>query len=612
MQNAAPAPSRFFLARALAPRLQSNGRWVAINAATRGVFAIPGKDVESKLLSSLADPTSGSDTQVRRAEEILGIVRGQRDRREHGYDAWYRQLTYDYPFLDYAAHDAMSLDDDTMAGYGPQPDPAISPDGSDIEDSYPRAVLDAVRATLEFVGRREGKFGPIRYRVVPSGGARHPTTVALTSSSTADRMTWFDPASEDFVTRANSGPHRLAIGLPETAIALVIASDVRPAMWRYRDVRAFRPVLIDAGHVVRHLELELAARGWATAWKSAADLIEVAGTYAAVLGTVIASPAPLSGTQSGPAASRAPQLRGHLLTSPFVTLSSDGNGLWIRQHDTATTLRITGAGARVVAYATPSSRGDRPNSFMQIVESNGAHPDEVEALAAAGVLIEPELAREQWRLSWEWSRHDWFPSLIAHLEARRSEPDLRFTTAVAPIPPTVTDLRYVARRRRTRRSFGTAPLPIDLVEDLIELLKAAPCRVFLSSTRLLVSGRPGLYELDRGSVMRKTDPLDLSTISRIAIGQPWIGEAELVAFLLPQGGAHLEVAEWERAIIDLGRIAQSAAILVAAHLGDVGMFQTPALVDAELSAALGVAVPDGAYLLAWGSGGVTALGRRHG
>lgn len=197
--------------------------------------------------------------------------------------AGYCLATADHPFLDMSEGvSARVRDAQIMAGYI-QSDayPSVFLDlPHDEEVSLEDAAdlgIDEIRnsAICKLSAIVSGSFGVRRHQApyydpvsgyhqvelvkksIPSGGSRHPTELFLEvySSPILSTGIWH------FNTRRNA-LHRLHERIQFTPpasgadwiIGVCIASVVRRAMFRYRDPRSFRAVLVDVGHAEAQLE----------------------------------------------------------------------------------------------------------------------------------------------------------------------------------------------------------------------------------------------------------------------------------------------------------------------------------------------------------------------
>jgi SagB-type dehydrogenase family enzyme len=200
----------------------------------------------------------------------------------------YHEATRDYPFIQMNEPGAFKRDAERMDGYGdeaPAP-PVYQRAGNGEAVELPR--LGSGESPDEWLGRltaddrlgREGLgllldvcFGE-RGRItiaggstcllksVPSGGARHPTEVFLALfdlPGIAAGVYHYD-VEHHRLELVRDGQHRdsfaratldlFAKSQTPPAAALVFTSRVERSMWRYRDPRSFRAILVDVGHCV--------------------------------------------------------------------------------------------------------------------------------------------------------------------------------------------------------------------------------------------------------------------------------------------------------------------------------------------------------------------------
>ena len=230
----------------------------------------------------------------------------------------YHAATRDYPFLQMDERDAFARDGARMEGYrseDPQPTPyqqrgggvvvelprlaeGESPDerlaGMSADD---RRGLPGVGLLLDVCFGERGLLtvaggGTCLLKSIPSGGARHPTEIFLAAFELEGvpagvyhydvehhrlalvRAGWqreaFAHATLDLFAKYDAPP----------AAALVFTSLVERAMWRYRDPRSFRAILVDVGHAVmafRHVSRMLGFRAYALQKMRDSEVAELVG-----------------------------------------------------------------------------------------------------------------------------------------------------------------------------------------------------------------------------------------------------------------------------------------------------------------------------------------------
>lgn len=208
----------------------------------------------------------------------------------------YHAATRDHPFLDMSkGHQARRVDNELMANFS-------------ARDSYPSVYLDLPHdisypledhRDLEFAQvwsephfmlslMISGTFGKRRhlaayhdpywdyhqvellFKPIPSGGSRHPTEAFFSVEKSANLPTGiyhFDVRSNmlvrispepltDVLSDAKRDPSATEV------VVVLLGSMVERAMFRYRDPRSFRALLVDAGHADAHLGALAAYCNW--------------------------------------------------------------------------------------------------------------------------------------------------------------------------------------------------------------------------------------------------------------------------------------------------------------------------------------------------------------
>lgn len=268
--------------RLLSPTYAGPGKWVVFDAETRRshLAVRHEQDLETKAISRVLQyllhwpESSGALTagQVRQlAEAGLLTPAGDSLPVPHNFLTLFQRAVFDYPFVDYASPDAFEFDAALMAEYAsasPMPSPWTERCGVAVDlpivtwEDLPTQQQSTSFGIRELAAILHFTFGPVgtfmtaggeRVRKAnPSGGAKHPTEGWLES-----RTTWQGVAAGRYVY--DSQHHRL-VAMPQqqmtagsAPLTLSVRTRVERAMWRYRDPRSSRAVLLDAGHVVENV-----------------------------------------------------------------------------------------------------------------------------------------------------------------------------------------------------------------------------------------------------------------------------------------------------------------------------------------------------------------------
>lgn len=617
---------RFFLSRALSPRIQVNARWIGVNASQRKAFSISGKEPGSPLLAALAAPDAPRDATVSNAIGKLGIWDGN---LSEGYLAWFREFNHGYPFMDYSKAETHAVDAELMGSYaalGAAPPLTTAWPGKQMLLPAGRlepgrdqpASLELLSAWLQLAAGIT-HINPVRhslaaYRTSPSGGARQPTDIGVAvGPGWAEFLSggwWYDGLDHKLTEGAVAPAGPLPSAHP-SAVIFSISSHVERSMWRYRDARAVRPVAIDAGHVAATLIEVIRASGWRAWWEPAADFSLASGTLDPVFGYVLAAPDDQCPGRAAPE----PLLRrageGVLRTNPLLSLVPTVDGVFGENHAWhGVGCGLSPAMIDALAWATPSSRNDRPTSPADLTQRYLSEA-ELAALIDTGLLASAEDCDALWQAARPWFDHDWYLSLLA-LASERPQVSQRTRYEQQGLPDLADRLGSALDGRRTARALVAESPPPDRAESVISLLRNAP-----QTLEVLITAFNGFGPLEKGVYRISTDGIERTDlllpseaqVRAAAIGQPWARNFAAIVWLVPR--PEQAAGDWIAAFTEAGILGQRIALLLSDD-PTIGVFQSPALVDEVMPELVGTSAKiDGAYLIGLGrvSEGATPLPR---
>ena len=256
------------------------------------------------LLNALNDWTSAADLQAQdrslgtravivsllRRMERLGLIEREGKNGPWPWDEWAPEAAFFHFATRDSNYPADFLDHETSlqrkAQTNPQPAPTKQVDGAGV--SLPAAATDGgltaallARRTwrslsgepieladlstllgLTFGVQRSGRVlgqGPVVFKTSPSGGARHPIeayVIANRVASLAPAIYHYDAARHLLVRVGKAVQSKRLIELlanqyyfGNCSAAVVMTACVGRTMWRYPFARAYRSVLIEAGHL---------------------------------------------------------------------------------------------------------------------------------------------------------------------------------------------------------------------------------------------------------------------------------------------------------------------------------------------------------------------------
>ncbi|MGH3874323.1 MAG: nitroreductase family protein [Pseudonocardiaceae bacterium] len=452
-----------------------------------------------------------------------------------------------------------------------------------------------LRTVLSSVGEIQTRHVTCIRRRVPSGGARHPTELVVTLRRPLGQVPAgaysYDVSTHALVAEPADAQKAYAAGVPDGGFGIVVRSRVERAMWRYRDLRALRPVLIDAGHVVEMVLFLLARLG------IAAEAVSATGAAPGekwLDEPEVALIRPVTGGATGvvaPARSRAvpPAAHGAVLTNPALALRFGprlaANVLWPLPRNIFLDL----TDFLVLNHCLPSTRGDRDTSMRGVIEAvPGATEAGVQRLREAGALLAVRDAQPLYSGSRLWVRHEWYLALLAYLEARSHGLVAPVASRVAQDGAYLGDLTAISHRRTTR-AFEDAALHTDSVETLLRCVFPDGLHVSVEVSLAIwrVDGlATGLYRWRSGRFKRIDDAPERAAVARSSAGQTATSTGALALWISSRTDPG-QPARYVMDLVDLGRLGQRIC-LAGAELG-IGVFLTPAVHDNGTCPLLGLA-----------------------
>lgn len=619
--------------RLYSPSFIGAGKWVVVEPTTRRAFLAVGKDVVPEAIKILSLGTLDRDSGTEGTEEQIatllrtGLLNERRDARADdsgsgcSFVEWYHRANFNYPFPDYSDLSWAEKDRALMARYARQspppptqilrngtivPLPDVSPTSLVPTAGTGRLSLRGLAAVLRYslgpIGEIPGgDFGPWLRKTSPSGGARHPTECSVQLWSSLEHVEpgfyFYDTVRHALVRTEGEFPGTW-VGEPEDHVGFVLTSRVERPMWRYRDMRALRPTLLDAGHVVEMLSLLLGLQGMGSRCipSSIAGPETLSGFTEPVVALLLAGPLGSSSGWGPPStfsrSSEAYTVSGSLTTNPFMYICCTAEGfmgrvVWPRTTEISLALSDFG----VLTHCLMSRRRDRDTTIPGILaEVPDMTPSRISALLSAHTLMTEEQAIALYRGGMSlWVQSGWYLSLLAHLEARSAPPAPACQGSVAlSVREMITlepeQLINAMLSRRTTRRFADRPLSATILAGIMREITSSiqpreitRMKVFIAL--LNIDGIPaGLYELnfDDNTLISRDWELSRHRIVEMTIGQAPAGSGAATVWLLRR----LELREpacYEAEIVEMGRIGQR--ICLASAAAGIGVFLTPAVHD---------------------------------
>lgn len=625
------------------PSFSGDGRWAIFDPHSKRSFLLSGKEHFPRLLDVLlkvnrgaADRSSGSVLSA-----VAPLLRGANEakrlrditRAPDDYLSKYQLAVFDYDFFDYSDPGWRERDAQLMLTYGRSEKPPgnfasrkgrvhqLSGAGSQLpeEDNSLRAALArALRLSLSPIGEIPGHpYGPWLRRTSPSGGARHPTEAVLLLPvgrfGLGGGAYYFDGRAEVLIAVRDGRYDKSLSALSRDEIGILLTSRVERAMWRYREPRALRPVVIDAGHIALTMALVLGEMGYSCAVESSVNASDQEFSWLTDLPlALIRIPSPT--VSASKAATARPIIeaaeeskKSRLLLNPTAYLSIEGDKLILRILWPKQVIRqVTRQEFLLLTHCIFSRRGDRSTERVLLARKFPRIPEaKLQGLVNDQILQPAETVKAFLKNSAPWISKAWYLSMLAYLaEAGRFEGVKKEVSALSGRALSLfsgdsEDLEKVLLARRTTRQFAEIPISSQQLDDIERTLlefgrgcSSSNIRIFFNLQR--VQGKaPRLYELrlSDGARVRRPRAMATKDVRRLTIGQAAAGAGALSIWLVADLLAVDSPRSYFAQLLALGVWGQVVCLKVTQL--NLGVFLTPAVRDSDLLEYLGISEPEG-------------------
>ncbi len=607
-------------------------------------------------------PNDTGITKLRDANLLVSEPVASRTPPQETFLSYYDCANWNYDYNDYSTLDGFIADRELMLRYkqveAPPPNFTIREGEShalplcdfDLPSPQSSSSLDLI--TLAHVLKMAfgstalysgSAIGPWLRKTSPSGGARHPTEGVLILSQPLEGVppgAWTYDADNHRLVRDTQPYYPIVTALRDRGetLGIILRLRVERPMWRYRELRALRPSTIDVGHVCETVQLLMGALGIRTAteligrldrddmnWLAEPEIVFVRCEYPAKPKT-LPPPGDYAPTlerdpanvrkQAGQSGDEGPSSEYLYLTNPFLYIDFHtgmrARTIWPNKSDE----QLSFAGFRALSFCFPSQRGDRVTSVSGIRRAIPEITDtEVRSLLQSGALVPIQLAADWYHHTAQWSRKDWYLSLLATLECRaalqkkRAALVQREATKVHALSSNIDRITLrnaLLARKTTRRFTGLAARMADvlaILEAATEGMHRCEIDISLFAMMAIVDGmKPGLYRVSdrlRFTPVRSSEECAGFDLGDICVHQAAPGTAAWTAWLVLDLNA-VSLEDRQLMLVRLGQIGQ-LLVLTAVSRG-LAVFQSPAARDELLASFLDLsgttsAVP---YVFAFG------------
>lgn len=599
------------------------GKWIVFNPDNKKSFLVQGKDILPELVTILTEASGAhfdytNDSKIQKLIDA-GLLDTDNDSNISTFLERYQKAVLNYPPRDYYDPKWRKKDQDRMDAYAkmwPQPPkitkrlgekiPLPSVDKQDLSPNDENKIdLKKLSAILRYnfapIGKINGQFGPNLRKTSPSGGAKHPTECVIALPNKLNNLNpgfyVYDVETHSLI-KDEDYPNEALESLNNGSIGFIIRTRVERPMWRYREIRSFRAIFIDAGHIVENIMELSKLYGYASSIQK--PILKENDTFSWLdepeVATVVITPEgrsiPYIGEkhQNNTFENYSNKLS---ITNPAIYFTFEDNQIianveWPQQDK----VNISYAEFNILSHCLPSRRGDRNTITQGIIESiDGVLPDNVKKLKETNCLLPRGLGINFYRRLDLWVKHSWYINFITHLEVRNNTEQIIPKIQQKDNVLTASNLDVLFNRHTTRRFSSEAisrPVFNEIMNKVFPLasMEDENLRVFISAQN--VEGmEKGLYEFDTKDreYINLSKTLTSDEIRALTIGLEFAGTGALSVWVY-KGIDLKSPGLYEIELMELGQIGQRLC-LACTDLG-LGIFQTPAITDSQTFDTLGI------------------------
>lgn len=615
--------------RLFSPAFQGSGKWSIFNPENRKAYVACGKNETPDIVKILMSMSRKSIKQSAYSfplyperSRLESLIKSKLLISSNQQNIWkkhsdnfidlYQQAVYNYPFHDYFDPNWREKDVELMDTYSKmwkQPKNTTlregvswklpvakeanlyQKDGKNLTLKYIASILRYVYGPIS---ERPAQFDPVLRKTVPSGGGKHPTECVvifpIPYEGIPKGIYVYDVKKHILVDENDRYDEDIFDYLPnDEIVGFLIRSRLERPMWRYRDIRSYRPVLIDAGHCVEMMRQFFSMQGNQTSISSPLYAIKD-GSFSWLEEPELALL--VVGSESS---SNQSKLQSHknttltkekkYVTNPAMYITfEDGemvaNVLWPKRRKVI----LNSQEFEAITHCLPSRRGDRDTSIKGVItEIEGMVPSKMDYLISNGVLIPKSIGVKFYHHLHLWVQHGWYLTFLARLEIMADEQKIDYTMS-CPVPLLKKDHLPLLFQRKTTRSFTKEKIT---KRQMLEVLSSALPREemsYHSNTKIIFAAqevsdiKQSAYEWNplNQSVMPLGENFSSEEIRHMTIGQSCAGAGSMSVWIISELDLS-NPAKYELDMMKLGQIGQRICISCAKQ--NLGVFMTPAVND---------------------------------
>lgn len=609
------------------------GKWVIFNPNNRKGFLAVGKDkipdVIKILFSLLNNPiyNISESAEYQRLYKNEIIVK-EKSLRKKSFLELYQIANLDYPFEDYFNSDWRNRDKKLMTSYAKNtPPPNIftpriqqnaiylpnidltnfSPDFSNTSQITTINLSWLLKCVFGKIGDIKAYLGPWVRKTSPSGGARHPTECIVYIPESYythihEGTYHYDPLNHSLIpTQYNCYTDEVLKKYSTKEISFLIISRVERSMWRYRDIRAFRPNIIDTGHIIENISLLLSFLGY---YSSITPVPTPRLDNTNELGFLKEPPIALINinkkkknyTLKYTNEPNNAHNSNKLFTNPTLFFSFKDGKCYANSYGTKiNSIQIYENEFILFQHCLFSRRQDRIVEINSLSNQFNISKERINELIENECLLPYKLGLEFYKETLNWANKNWYLSLLAYLNISLDNTNISFSYKKNKLNTnyslnTVLEAMF---NRKTTRTFSKEPIKLNKFHELLQTLN--PTLLGFNTDNIYIYiAIFSIEEIENGIYFWNSTSNQIEAIGKnitpqdirdITIGQECAGAGALTIWIATK--IHILSAQnYNMDLIKLGRIGQRLC-LSASHL-NLGVFLTPALNDTKTANILGI------------------------
>lgn len=604
----------------MSPNYQGPGRWVVFVPEERKNYLAIGKDSVPNLIKILAlfsDVNSNidfkhstipisEDDKTMLLQNRLVLSDASLNHESLSFLKLYQMAVFNYPFNDYFHEKWAVFDYKQMEQYkkiSSRPEPIKDYEGiryslpsvSELhsEKSLIQILAETLQLTFSEIDRIYRDDGTYWVRKTsPSGGARHPTEGYISLPNPCEGIPegfYAYDAIQHNLVHMDKDNHWIKNKSPDYLFSIIIKSHLERAMWRYREIRAFRPALIDAGHIIETVSQILTLQGFSIdiTLGNIKSQDELSWIEDPVIATLHVYKSSVRNEINTPLHHKATVIHDdmELQTNPglYFTFNKGliiANALW----PSITETPITMDEFLLINHCLFSRRNDRATDRVTIKETYSIISEpRLNELIQLGILMNKNTAIKMYEKILLWSKYDWYLSWLAYLAMSqeknwinqyRSLPD---NTSIMDID----HLKNILLQRKTIRNFSEKNMT---QKDLLDLLRTTSVfdaddihKIYVAVFQVedMDSGMY-IYDHKKEELTKISLSITPEKIREMTIGQAPAGRGAVTIWVVTACTKAIH-DDYLKSIILLGMIGQKFCLLATAK--GLGVFLTPALCD---------------------------------